>query len=131
MLYTNGILLIVITLTDYYSDGGGKGIWIRNIDELSKVGQLVIWVNSAMYTQILSAIKHYTVHAIDLLGWGRSTRDRYCGNDAVKAQSYFVDSLESWRQAMGIEKMTLLGHSFGGNVIYRITLNFIQHPSVT
>ncbi|CAO3696282.1 unnamed protein product [Umbelopsis ramanniana] len=75
--------------------GGGKGIWIRNIDELSK---------------------HYTVHAIDLLGWGRSTRDRYCGNDAVKAQSYFVDSLESWRQAMGIEKMTLLGHSFGGFV---------------
>ncbi|KAI9286330.1 Alpha/Beta hydrolase protein [Umbelopsis sp. AD052] len=75
--------------------GGGKGIWIRNIDELSK---------------------HYTVHAIDLLGWGRSTRDRYCGNDAVKAQSYFVDSLESWRQEMGIEKMTLLGHSFGGFV---------------
>lgn len=84
-----------------------------------------------MCTQIISVIKHYTVHAIDLLGWGRSTRDRYCGNDAVKAQSYFVDSLESWRQAMGIEKMTLLGHSFGGNVICRITLNGIQHPSVT
>ncbi|KAJ2959125.1 hypothetical protein NQZ79_g5397 [Umbelopsis isabellina] len=75
--------------------GGGKAIWIRNIDELSK---------------------HYRVHTVDLLGWGRSTRNRYCGSDATKAQSYFVDSLESWREAMNIKKMTLLGHSFGGFV---------------
>lgn len=30
-----------------------------------------------------------------------------------EAESFFVDSLEEWRTKMGVEKMTLIGHSLG------------------
>jgi hypothetical protein len=44
MFFVTGYQLYVITLTDDDADGGGKGIWIRNIDELSKVGELMTLV---------------------------------------------------------------------------------------
>ncbi|RUP50277.1 Alpha/Beta hydrolase protein [Jimgerdemannia flammicorona] len=84
--------------------GGAKGIWVRNIDTLSTF---------------------YRVHAIDLLGWGRSSRPRYClGEDPVKAQRWWVESLEAWRRAMGIEKFTLVGHSMGGFVSASYALEY-------
>lgn len=32
----------------------------------------------------------------------------------AQAENFFLESLESWRQAQGIEVMTLIGHSLGG-----------------
>ncbi len=31
----------------------------------------------------------------------------------TEAEAFFIDSLEDWRQKMGLDKMTLVGHSLG------------------
>ncbi|TNN74463.1 Protein ABHD4 [Liparis tanakae] len=84
--------------------GGGVGLWIRNMDTLSRSRPL---------------------YAFDLLGFGRSSRPPF-PSDAAKAEEQFVDSIEQWRQSLGLESMILLGHSLGG---YLATSYAIQYPS--
>ncbi|KAJ2492753.1 hypothetical protein IWW37_001199 [Coemansia sp. RSA 2050] len=82
----------------------------------------------------LSQVDGWDVYAIDWLGMGRSSRPTYKslrneGDDkrVSHAEEFFVESLEEWRKRMGIEKMTLCGHSFGGymNAVY--ALKYPQH----
>ena len=56
------------------------------------------------------------VYAIDMLGWGLSSRPTFrLRDDSVEtAEEFFVESLESWREANNIDKMILAGHSMGG-----------------
>lgn len=84
--------------------GGGVGLWIRNLDALSR---------------------SRPVYAFDLLGFGRSSRPLF-PSDPAKAEEQFVDSIEQWREAVGLENMILLGHSLGG---YLATSYAIQYPS--
>lgn len=63
-----------------------------------------------------------SVYALDWLGMGRSARPAFrvkakredIQGRVNEAESFFVDSLEEWREKMGLEKMTLIGHSLGG-----------------
>ena len=62
-----------------------------------------------------------SVYAVDWLGMGRSARVPFrvrAKRDDIpgrvyEAESFFVESLEEWRERAGLEKMTLIGHSLG------------------
>ena len=64
------------------------------------------------------------VYAIDLLGFGRSSRPKF-PNDPIETENMFVESIEQWRINMGLEKVNLLGHSFGG---YISALYALKYP---
>jgi len=85
--------------------GGGLGLWVQNLDELAK---------------------DRTVYAFDLLGFGRSSRPTFSSNSG-RAETQFVDSIEEWRKQMGLDKIILLGHSFGAFLSAAYT---IKHPDV-
>jgi len=85
--------------------GGGNGIWAMNIDELAR---------------------DRTVYSFDLLGFGLSSRPKFSQNPSL-VESEFVDSVESWRQALQLKPpFILLGHSLGGFVAASYA---IKHPS--
>lgn len=75
--------------------GAGIGLWVNNLEALSQ---------------------KYTVYAIDVPGFGRSSRPQFAGKTPEDAIEYFVENLETWREAMGLEKFTLLGHSLGAYI---------------
>ncbi|CAM9101602.1 unnamed protein product [Scytosiphon promiscuus] len=60
----------------------------------------------------LTASTH--VLAKDWLGCGLSSRPRWELEGVEETESFFVESLERWRQANKIDKMVLCGHSLGG-----------------
>lgn len=81
--------------------GACKGFFYRNFKDLSK------GTNS-------------TLHALDWLGYGRSTRvDAHLPRfptrqEGIKfSEEFFLGSFENWRQKRGIEKFTLVAHSMG------------------
>lgn len=82
--------------------GGGVGLWVLNMDQLSASRPL---------------------HVFDLLGFGRSSRPRF-PRDAQGAEEEFVSSIEAWRQEMGIPNMILLGHSLGGFLAASYSLKY-------
>jgi len=72
----------------------------------------------------LTSIPGTKLHAIDLLGFGLSSRPKFpnINGDTVEgvkeAEDFFTDSLEKWRIARGIEgKYVLMAHSLGGYLI--------------
>jgi len=46
-----------------------------------------------------------------------------------QAEAFFLDSLEEWRDKMGINKMTLVGHSLGAYLVTAYALKYPQHVS--
>lgn len=71
-----------------------------------------------------SLCQHTDVYAIDLLGFGRSSRPCFSRRSQQIVQQY-IQSLEDWRAAVGLNKFILLGHSFGG---YLSTWYAIRYP---
>ncbi|XP_029160226.1 protein ABHD4 isoform X2 [Nylanderia fulva] len=72
--------------------GAGVALWCLNLDALAS---------------------QRPVYAIDLLGFGRSSRPVF-SSDAQKAEEQLIRSVEEWRREMQLEKFVLLGHSMGG-----------------
>ncbi|KLO12802.1 alpha/beta-hydrolase [Schizopora paradoxa] len=105
----------VVVLHGY---GAGLGFFFRNF------GTLGNWVSRT----------GMPVYALDWLGMGRSARVPFVvkakrhdyENRVHEAESFFVDSLEEWRVKMGLEKMTLVGHSLGA---YLSVVYALRYPS--
>ena len=101
--------------------GAGLGFFFRNFGAL---GNIV-------------ARSGVPLHALDWLGMGRSARIpfriRARKTDfkarVSEAESFFTDSLEEWRQRMGVEKMTLVGHSLGAYLSIAYALRFPDRVS--
>mmetsp|Transcript_6054 Transcript_6054/g.9102 ORF Transcript_6054/g.9102 Transcript_6054/m.9102 type:complete len:437 (-) Transcript_6054:116-1426(-) len=85
------------------------------------------YANGALYfyRNLLGLSNHSfegTVYALDLLGWGLSSRPQFKtktleGHDRISVtEDFFVESLEQWRKAHKLEKITLAGHSLGGHI---------------
>lgn len=108
--------------------GGGLGLWARNFDALAR---------------------DFSVHAIDVLGFGRSARPELTDSAVTttatttttttaaaaattpgeRAEAALVDSIEQWRAAMGYDKLCLVGHSFGGYLVGAYALRYPERCS--
>lgn len=94
--------------------GAGLGFFYKNFDSLSR-------------------LPNWKLYALDLLGMGRSSRPAFRIHAKDKegkvreAENWFVDALEEWRIAKGIDKMTLLGHSLGGYMAVCYALKYPGH----
>lgn len=86
--------------------GAGLGFFFQNFPALGS------W----------AARRGTSVYALDWLGMGRSARVPFSikakrediDGRVREAEGFFIDTLEEWRQRMGLERMTLIGHSLGG-----------------
>ncbi|PWY95514.1 alpha/beta hydrolase [Aspergillus sclerotioniger CBS 115572] len=91
--------------------GAGLGFFYKNFEPLSR-------------------LKGWQLHALDLLGMGRSTRPSFRikakeREEAIKeAEAWFVDALEEWRVKRKIDRFTLLGHSLGGYMAVAYALKY-------
>jgi pimeloyl-ACP methyl ester carboxylesterase len=68
---------------------------------------------------------HFNIYALDWLGWGGSSKPKFWPKTREEAEDWYVESLEKWREAQGIKKMSLCGHSLGG---YMATVYALKYP---
>ncbi|KAM8713930.1 hypothetical protein ACLKA7_014139 [Drosophila subpalustris] len=82
--------------------GSGVALWVMNLDSFAK---------------------DRPVHAMDVLGFGRSSRPMFA-KDALVCEKQFVKSVEEWRRKMNISDMILLGHSMGAFIASSYALSY-------
>lgn len=98
--------------------GDNDEIWTLSANTENKNVPLVLVhgfaAGLAFWLQNLDALAvDRPVYAIDLLGFGKSSRSEF-SDDPQMIEIQYCESIERWRQIMQIDKMIILGHSFGG-----------------
>lgn len=72
---------------------------------------------SIMFYKLLKTLStQYRVYCLDLLGMGRSSRPKFTCKTREETEDFFVEPIEACRISLGINKMVLAGHSFGGYI---------------
>jgi len=146
--------------SDKYSLHGVKVInkQLESSASIDKPAPLVLlhgYANGSLYfyRNLMGLSSHFSsVYALDMLGWGRSSRPKFelltsnisndedsIGNEdssnidsitkqqVSTAESFFVESLESWRKHHNLPKLTLAGHSMGGYLSVAYAEKYPQH----
>lgn len=81
----------------------------------------------------MSSIPGVRIHAVDLLGFGLSSRPRFpkfgseTKQDIYDIENWFIDSLDEWRRRRGIDRFILIGHSFGGYLSCAYAMKYNQN----
>lgn len=89
--------------------GCGFGVFNKNLDALAE---------------------EYHVFAIDILGFGGSSRVMFPkSQDGSAAENLFVEAIHAWKQQMGIQKLVVCGHSFGGYLATCFALRYPEEAS--
>lgn len=101
--------------------GAGLGFFFRNFNALSK-------------------IPNSQIHALDLLGYGLSSRPSFhirsnprtllfkkWEEQVTIAENFFLDSIEEWRQKKGIKKFSVVAHSLGAYLISEYAVKYPGH----
>ncbi|CAG0888529.1 unnamed protein product [Cyprideis torosa] len=109
-------------------------IWTIALNEDSEKVPLVLVhgfaSGSALWCLNLETLaKDRPVYSFDVLGFGRSSRPIF-SNDTESVEKEFVESIEAWRRGLGLDKMILLGHSFGGYLATSYAIKYgsrVQH----
>lgn len=92
--------------------GENDEIWTFAMNTESKNVPIILLhgfgAGSAFFAMNLEdlAVNH-PVYALDILGFARSSRPEF-SYDPEKIEQQFVDSIERWREVIGIEKMVYL-----------------------
>jgi len=98
-------------------------------------GALAFWRDLAKTL----ALEGHTVYAIDMLGWGLSSRPHTFANwewtqrmggkrkTVENVAAFWVSSLADWREGVGITNFHIVGHSLGGWVAGEFALAYPQH----
>ena len=100
---TNKGLKDEIPLVMLHGMGAGVGYWSLNMDTLAR---------------------ERVVYAVDLTGFARSSRCKF-SSDPEEVEEQYLVCIEEWRKALGLTKINLLGHSFGG---YLTACYSLKHP---
>lgn len=79
----------------------------------------------ALFYPILKDLSmNFRVFCIDLLGMGLSSRPEYNYETTEEAIDFFVESIEKWREALGLESFYLAGHSLGGYISTQYSIRY-------
>ncbi|EDW76088.2 uncharacterized protein Dwil_GK14854 [Drosophila willistoni] len=92
-----------LPLVVLHGQGMGLAMWYPNLDD---------WA------------KQRKVYALDILGFGRSTRPVFSATSEL-CECQLITALEEWRQQLKIDEFILLGHSFGA---YLASCYALTHP---
>lgn len=79
------------------------------------------------YKLFQSLAKDFSVYCLDLMGMGRSSRPEFTAKGREETELFFVLPIEVCRIKLGINKMTLAGHSFGGYISGCYTEHFPEN----
>ncbi|XP_049876632.1 1-acylglycerol-3-phosphate O-acyltransferase ABHD5 isoform X2 [Pectinophora gossypiella] len=108
--------------------GQSDKIWTISLNDDSNKTPLVLLhgmgAGLALWCPNLDAFAaHRPVYAIDLLGFGRSSRPKF-SSDATKVEAQWVESVEEWRREVNLGEFVLLGHSLGGYIATAYALKY-------
>ena len=72
---------------------------------------------AAFYYKVIANLKDiFHIYAIDMFGFGSSSRPTLPSFEFHEVVQFLVDGIEGWRQALKLENFVLMGHSLGGYI---------------